>query len=88
MARLAAARGMVAVATEALDNCLIQFAFPDGDKSGDERKEALEALVDAAGDLSRSVENAQAGLEKLSGKELSEEEPDEEEDLDEGDDED
>ena len=79
MARLAAARGTLAAATEALDNCIIQFVFPDDDKNGKERNEALEALADAAGDLSRSVELAQAGMESISKEELAEEEPDPEE---------
>ena len=82
LARLAAARGILAAASESLDSCIVQFIFPDDDKSGKERNEALEALADAAGDLSRSIELAQAGMEAISKEELAEEEPDPEESRD------
>jgi hypothetical protein len=76
MARLAAARGILSTASEVLDSCITQFVFPDDDKKGKDRIEALDTLSDAAGELSRSIELAQAGMEALEGAELTEEEPD------------
>lgn len=87
MARICAARGALAAASEALDNCAILFVFPDDDKSGKDRRDALEAVTDAAGDISRSIELAQAGMERIDKAGLAEEEPDqEEEDSDDDDD--
>jgi hypothetical protein len=76
MARLAAARGHIYVATEALDDCINGFLFPAEDKDGSERSEALDIVSSAAGELSRAVESAQTLLESLDKKQLSEEEPD------------
>ena len=82
MARLAAARGAVSAAEEALDACILFFLCPGEDKKAEERNEALEAVADAAGDISRSVELAQAAMEEMGKEELTEEEPDPEEGLD------
>lgn len=76
MARLAAARGHLSVATEALDGCLTLFLFPDEDKDGSERSEALDIISESAGEFSRAIEAAQTLLEGLDKKQLAEEEPD------------
>lgn len=75
MARLAAARGAITAAEEVLDGCILIFMAPDEDKSGSERREALDELLDYAGDISRSVELAQEGMEDISKAELKEGEP-------------
>ena len=76
MARLAAARGHIAAAIEANDACIFFFVFPDDDTDGKERAELFEALIEAAGDLSRAAEAAQTAYEDLGKDELVEEEPD------------
>jgi hypothetical protein len=84
MARLAAASATARYASEAIDGCVSLF-LDDGDKKGGDRREALEVILDLAGDLSRSIELAQAGMEGMSSEELSEGEPDlEEETSDDG----
>lgn len=79
MARLAATRGALAAAEESLDQCILFFLAPDADKKGEDRYEALEAVLDASGDMSRSIELAQAAMETMGPEELLEEEPDGEE---------
>jgi hypothetical protein len=85
MARLAAARGHVSAAAEAIDGCISLFLWPIEDKDGSDRSDALDVACGAAGDLSRAVEAAQAILEGMNKKQLSEEEPDDEEELDDDD---
>jgi hypothetical protein len=75
MARLAAARGHLAVAADALDGCLGLFLFPVDDKDGAERNEALDIISESAGEVSRSVEAAQTLFDGLDKKQLVEEEP-------------
>jgi hypothetical protein len=83
MARLAAARGHVSSAAEAVDGCITMFLYPMEDKNGSERAEALDVASSAAGELSRAIELAQTCLDGLNKKQLSEEEPDlDEEELD------
>ena len=82
MARLAAARGALAAAEEVLDGCILFFIAPDEDKNGAERKESLEELLDIAGDISRSIELAQEGMEALSKADLKEGEPEHPEESD------
>lgn len=85
MARLAAARQHASTAIEAIDGCLSMFLFPAEDKSGKERTEALDVASDAAGDVSRAIELAQALFESFNNEELSEEEPEDDgEDEDDG----
>ena len=82
MARLAAARAHASNAAESIDSCISLFLFPDEDKDGSARTEALDIISEAAGEISRSVEMAQSILETLNKEQLSEEEPDDEEELD------
>ncbi len=82
MARLAAARGALTATQEVLDGCILLFIAPDEDKSGADRKEALEELLDMAGDISRSIEMAQEGMEGISKAELREGEPEHPEESD------
>ena len=77
MARLAAAHGHISVASEACDAAISLFMYPEEDKEGKEREEALEALLDTSGDLSRACEQAQEMLEGMDKEELSLGEPEE-----------
>jgi len=85
LARLAIARGNAASVVDALDSCLSLFIFPTEDKDGSERAEALDIISEAAGDISRSIEKAQAALEGMDKKELNEVEPDDDDDEEESD---
>lgn len=76
MARLGAARALASAAGEALDSCIILFISPEDDKKGTERNDCLEIVSDIAGDLSRSIEMAQACMAEIDPAELKEEEPD------------
>jgi hypothetical protein len=76
LARLAAARGHLAAATDALDNCINFWIWPDEDKGGKERADLLDVVSEAAGELSRAAEAAQTAMEGLSKDELKAEEPD------------
>lgn len=88
MARLAAARQHLQAATEAVDGCVSLFLFPADDKSGKDRREALDIASDAAGQASRAIENAESVFETLNKGELEEEEPENEDDAENDDEED
>lgn len=75
MARLAAARVQCVSAADAIDACIDAFVDPGEDKDGAARKEFLEIASDMSGEVSRSIELAQVGLDDLKGDELTEEEP-------------
>jgi len=83
MARLAACRGALAIATDGLDEALALFIDPEGDAKGKTRSELLEGIDDAIGLAARAVQAAQALFEEIDPKE-GEPDPDE----DDGDDDD
>jgi hypothetical protein len=86
MARLAACRGALAMATGALDTALIYFVDPSDDLKGKERAALLEAIDIQVGEAARAVQLAQEGWDGVDPKE-SEPEPEEgdEDDDEEGD---
>jgi len=59
IAQLAAARHAARVATELLDDAVELYLLPSEDPKGRARGEALEEALDALGDASRHVEEAQ-----------------------------
>jgi len=75
MARLAAAHGHISGATEACDAAISLFLYPEEDKDGKERANAIDALLDAAGEISRAAEQAQEILETCNKEELAQGEP-------------
>jgi hypothetical protein len=81
MARLAACRGALAMATGALDEALIHFVDPSDDLKGKERAALLEAIDVQVGEAARAVQLAQEGWDGVDPKE-AEPEPDEDEDED------
>lgn len=58
MARLAAARSALTDALTAVDESIELFVNPDEDKSGKDRRDAIETALDAAGAASRALEAA------------------------------
>lgn len=93
MARLAACRGALAMATAALDAALGHFLVPEEDPKGKHRAEALEAVDELIGDGARAVQAAQEVWPDVDPREAEEDddasEPeDEDEDDDETEDED
>ena len=80
MARLAAARSNLQTSIEALDGCVDFFMDTDEDNEGDNRREAMDIALDAAGEGSRSIEQAQAMFDKMSAKGILEGEPEPDED--------
>lgn len=57
MARLGGALGSLAAATEAVVGALTLFVNPGEDHRGKERKELLEAALEAAGAATRGIED-------------------------------
>lgn len=82
MARLAACRGALALATGALDEALSHFVDPSDDHRGKERALLLEAVDDQLGEAARAVQLAQGAWADVdpAEEEPDAEEPDEEED--------
>lgn len=69
MARLAACRGAVAIAGDALDQTLALFIEPDEDKKGKARGELLETIDDALGEGARAVQAAQELFDEIDTRE-------------------
>jgi len=84
MARLAAARTLIASAAQACDDCLAMFVDPDSDRSGKERAELLEQIDDGLGIAATAVQAAQQSWEDVDPQE-GEPEDDEGEEEDEED---
>jgi hypothetical protein len=81
MARLSAARYYAQSVVEGIDTCIENFIDADEDGEGDIRREAMDIILDLAGEVSRTVELAQAMFDNLGADEISEcEEEDGEED--------
>lgn len=75
MARLAAARAGAQSVLDAVDETLVLFVNPDEDERGKQRKELLEAALEASGEVSRALEAAQEGIGDMSKEALQMEEP-------------
>lgn len=75
MARLAAARASAQAVLDAIDETLVLFVTPDEDERGKQRKEFLEAALEASGEVSRALEAAQEGIGDMSKEALQMEEP-------------
>jgi hypothetical protein len=84
MARLCAASAHARATAEAIEACADLFVYPSEDKSGKDRKEALDSASASAGEVSRSVEMAQEILESLDKEQLNEEEPEDDDEEDDG----
>lgn len=85
MARLAACRGSISTASEALDEMLSLMNSPDDDKAGKRRAELLEMIDDLLGQAAISIQHAQPAWSDVDHREL---EPEIDEDDDEAEDED
>lgn len=88
MARLAACRGALAMATSALDDALAHFASPEDDLKGKERATLLEAIDEQIGEAARAVQLAQTAWEDVNPKEGEPDPEDEDEDEEEDEEED
>jgi hypothetical protein len=73
MARLGAARAMLSIATDAIDEALVVFVAPDDDPKAEQRTDSLETADDAIGEAARAVQAAQTFMEEI---DPAEEEPD------------
>jgi hypothetical protein len=69
MARLGAARAMLSIATDAIDEVLVVFVAPDDDPKAKQRADGLEAADDAIGEAARAVQAAQTLMEEIDPKE-------------------
>lgn len=85
LARLTEARSNAQATIDGIDACVDLFMDPDEDSEGDQRREAMDIILDTSGDTSRLIEQAQAGMDKLSADELQEGTGDDDEDEDEED---
>lgn len=76
MARLAAARASAQSTLDAIDEALILFVTPDEDERGKQRRELVDAALEASGEASRALEEAQSGLKEMSSDAMTMGEPD------------
>ncbi len=83
LARLAACRGALALASSSLDEALVLFVEPSEDPKGADRSELLEAVDAAIGDAARAVQAAMPAMEDIDPKEGEPEVDDDEEEDDE-----
>lgn len=86
MARLAAARTAAQSSIEAIDEALALFVDPEEDARGRQRKELIDAALEAAGCVARALEDAENVLPDVDYEECEPWDSDEEEES-EGDDE-
>lgn len=83
MARLAAARTAARQSIDAIDVCM-EFCMDGDDEEGDQRREAMDLVLDFSGAVSRSIESAQEVFDSMSAEDLAEGEDDDEDDEDDG----